>query len=84
MAGRSMFYDALTARRPTVQAGHVRFRPGFIDKNQARGLYVRDGLLPTPPLIGYVLAFLLRRLERLFFSVRASTPKARNRARSLS
>ena len=70
------FDEALSFRRPAVQAGHVGFRPGLVDEHQSPGI---DAALIGPPtraMTAYVRAVLLARDKRLFLNV---TPRRRKK-----
>jgi hypothetical protein len=47
VAMRNLGFDALTARRPTPERGHVGFRPGLVDEYQAGRI---DAVLIRLPL----------------------------------
>src|SRR6202042_1540862 len=58
-AMRNLVDEALSFRRPAVQAGHVGFRPGLVDEHQSPGI---DAALIGPPtraMTAYVRAVLL-------------------------
>ncbi len=66
MAMQDFGHQSAPARRPAVEAGHVRFRPGFIDEDQTREI---DPLLmpsPAEAMALYIRAILLTRDDRLF------------------
>lgn len=60
--------EAGTARSPAPEAGHVGFRPRFVDEDESGG--IGPGLLPSPFLAGGgdVLALLFACAVRLFKS----------------
>jgi hypothetical protein len=76
VAMRNLVDEALSFRRPAVQAGHVGFRPGLVDEHQSPGI---DAALIGPPtraMTAYVRAVLLARDKRLFLNV---TPRRRKK-----
>ncbi|GAA10503.1 hypothetical protein ATPR_3507 [Acetobacter tropicalis NBRC 101654] len=46
MAMRDPGFQSLTFAAPAVRARHVGLGPGFVDKDQARGIYI--GLIALP------------------------------------
>ena len=92
MAMRDFGHQSAPARRPAVETGHVRFRPGFIDEDQPPG--VDEPLIGSPSfaVATYVGAILLacdkslfltvtpiRRKKRLIIEVSALTPRSAER-----
>jgi hypothetical protein len=69
LALRDLVDEALSPWRPAAQAGHVGFRPGFIDEHQALG--VDEPLIgsPSSAVAAYVRAILLARDKGLFLTV---------------
>ena len=92
LALRDLVDEALSPWRPAAQAGHIGFRPGFIDEDQPPGV---DELLigsPSFAVATYVGAILLacdkslfltvtpiRRKKRLIIEVSALTPRSAER-----
>ena len=73
---RDLVDEALAARSPAVEPGHVGLGPGLVDEHQPRNI---DALLvasPTRSMARYVRTILLARDERLFLSV---TPRRRKK-----
>src|ERR1700733_15164109 len=76
MAVRDLGDEPTSARRPTVEPGHVGLGPGLVDEHQSRRI---DALLmasPAPAMALYVRTILLARDKRLFLSV---TPMRRKK-----
>jgi hypothetical protein len=59
-------HQALAARSPPAQAGHVRFGCRFVEEDQARGIEARLEAFPEAPLFSDIGAVLLAGVERLF------------------
>jgi hypothetical protein len=72
MTVRDFRDESLAARRSSARPRHVRLEPGLVDEDQT--LRVETELLDLPgrPLRGDVGPILLRRVQRLFFSVSPS------------
>ena len=69
MAVRNLGDQPMSARRPTVKAGHVGFGPGLVDEDQPRGINLLLTASPADAMALYVRTILLLRDERLFLSV---------------
>ena len=66
MAVRHGSEAAFATRRPSVTPGHVRRRPGFIQKDQLRNIQRRLGGLPLMPRGLHVGALLLAGVQGFF------------------
>ena len=92
LALRDLVDEPLAPWRPAAQAGHIGFRPGFIDEDQPPG--VDEPLIGSPSfaVATYVRAILLacdkslfltvtpiRRKKRLIIEVSALTPRSAER-----
>jgi hypothetical protein len=69
VAVRDLVDEALSLRRPAVEAGHVGFGPGLVDKDEAGGIDEALTGSPSSAVAAYVGAILLARDEGLFLSV---------------
>ena len=76
MAMRRFGHQSTPARRPAIEAGQVRFRPGLVDEDQPRGLDPLLVLLPADAMARYVRTIPFARDDRLFLSV---TPMRRKK-----
>jgi hypothetical protein len=67
--------EALTFRAAAIGSGHVCFRPGFINKNQAFQGHASLGCPPAIPLADNVAALLLASQKRLFLETETGSRK---------
>jgi len=66
---RTAHHEALAARGPPAQAGHVRLGRRFIDEDEPGGRDLALPGLPLPPRFGDIGSVLLGGVERLFLYV---------------
>ena len=69
VAVRDLVDEALSLRRPAVEAGHVGFGPGLVDKDEAGGIDAALIGSPARPMPAYVGSVSFARDERLSLSV---------------